>query len=639
MEHSSMRSGRIGGMELRNRFVYPAMVANYCDADGQVTERFIAYHRERAAGGVGLIIVEASMIMPEGRSFPHQMALYDDCFLPGLRKLTEAVHSAGACIAVQLYHPGRQTSAALCGQIPVAPSDTEYAGNRARALQQEEMARIIRAFGEAALRARRAGFDAVELHAGNGYLLQQFHSRFTNHRTDEYGGSLGRRARFSVEVIREVRRLAGNIPLIVRLGVAEPVEKGLSPYEGVHIARILAAEGIDALHVTAGMREGGELVTPPACLPHGTHLAYARMIREAVDGRIPVIGIGRVNSLACADDALDTGMADFVTMGRALIAEPHLIEKTLSGRMIDIAPCLACNEGCIGRLSRGEEIACVINPRMGREYEGRLTPAEKKERIVVVGAGPAGCEAACAAAERGHEVILFEKERMAGGRVRIAALPPFKKQLSAYAEYLEGKVHRSSVHCLFGEEADAEKIAALKPDRIILAVGAAALVPSLPGLETHGFLLAEDVLSGDRKALPEQVTVLGGGMVGAETAEKLAEEGRSVTIVEMRDTVAQDVEPRSRKLLLRRLEQLGVVMKTNARVLSVEPESLLLDECGERVSFPLKGALVLAMGYRAEHRLTAGLEALGFVVEEVGDAREAADIMTAVRQGFDAGRR
>ena len=290
-------------------------------------------------------------------------------------------------------------------------------------------------------------------------------------------------------------------------------------------------------------------------------------------------------------------------------------------------------------LSRGEEIACVINPRMGREYEGRLTPAEKKERIVVVGAGPAGCEAACAAAERGHEVILFEKERMAGGRVRIAALPPFKKQLSAYAEYLEGKVHRSSVHCLFGEEADAEKIAALKPDRIILAVGAAALVPSLPGLETHGFLLAEDVLSGDRKALPEQVTVLGGGMVGAETAEKLAEEGRSVTIVEMRDTVAQDVEPRSRKLLLRRLEQLGVVMKTNARVLSVEPESLLLDECGERVSFPLKGALVLAMGYRAEHRLTAGLEALGFVVEEVGDAREAADIMTAVRQGFDAGRR
>ena len=639
MEHSSMRGGRIGRMEVRNRFVYPAMVANYCTAEGEVTERFIAYHRERAAGGVGLIVLEASMIMPEGRSFPRQLALHDDRFLPGLERLTAAVHSAGARIAVQLYHPGRQTSAALCGRMPVAPSNTEYDGGKARALTKEEMEGIVRAFGEAALRVRKAGFDAVEIHAGNGYLLQQFHSRFTNHRTDEYGGALGCRTRFSVEVIREIRRLAGDIPLIVRLGVAEPVEKGLTPYEGVAIARILAREDIDALHVTAGMREGGELVTPPACMPHGTHMAYARMVKEAVGGRIPVIGIGRVNSVACADAALDAGHADFVTMGRALIAEPHLIEKTLSGRTADIAPCLACNEGCIGRLSKGEEIACVINPRMGREYEGTPAAAEKRERIVVVGAGPAGCEAACAAAGRGHEVILFEKEQAAGGRVRVAALPPFKQPLSAYAEYLDGMVRRSGVRCLFGETADAEKIAALNPDRVIVAVGAAPLLPSLPGLVEHGFLFAEDVLLSDRSELPEQITVLGGGMVGAEVAEMLAEEGRSVTIVEMRSSVASDVEPRSRKMLLGRLEQLGVVLKTDAKVVSVEKDGVMLQCEGRMEMLAPAGALVLALGYRAEHGLTAELEKLGLAVEEVGDAGQAADIMTAVRQGFDAGRK
>lgn len=640
MRHSSLRPGRIGSLRTRNRIVYPPMVTNYCAPDGAVTERFIAYHAARARGGTGLSIMEASMILPEGRAFPRQLGIHDDALLPGLRRLTAALHTEGAACAIQLCHPGRQTTSAICGCRPMSPSPVVFRGEETRAMTLEDMAKVRAAYGTAAARAREAGFDAVELHAGNGYLPQQFHSRFTNRRDDAYGGPLGNRVRFTVEVLREIRRRVGNdYPVIVRLGVVEPVPLGLTAHEGVCIARILAREGIDALHVTAGMREGGALVTPPAALPHGTHLELARMVREALDARIPVIGIGRITDLDMADAAIDGGFADFVTIGRAQIAEPQLVEKCARGDVSGIMPCLGCNEGCMNSIANGREMTCAINPRVGREAEPGPRAGGRPLSVVVVGAGPAGCEAACTAAAAGHKVVLLEAGERPGGRLHAAGLPPFKAPLHAYAAHLEARLRACGVESRFGRHATAHDLAALAPDHVIIATGAEPFIPPIPGLAQRPWLSAEAALATRPGTLPDTVAIIGGGMVGAECAEALAAAGADVTLIEMRAEVAADVEPRTRGLLLQRLEQLGVRVLVGTRVLAAAADHLKLDAQGSPQRHPLApeaGALILATGYRAGHTLADAARELGLQVTEAGDARMAGNILAAVRHGYEA---
>lgn len=355
MTYTTLLPARMGRLELRNRIVFPAMVTNYCSTRGEVTDRLVAYHQERAKGGAGLLITEATYISPDGKSFPHQLGIDDDGLLPGLRRLVESVHAAGARIAVQLCHAGRQTSRAVTGLPLLSPSVTRFGNDETCAMRQEDIDRVLRDYAGAALRAQKAGFDAVELHAGNGYLPQQFLSPFTNARQDGYGGSLENRVRFTVEAIRAVRAAVGpDFPIILRLGVAEPVSGGLTLEDGVAAARILAREDIDAFDVTAGMREGGMWVTPPLALPRGTHIEKAAAVRQAIQASRPVIGIGRITSASLADSFIAAGKVDFVVMGRALLADPELPLKTLQGREE------GCNEGCIGRLSRGLDICCAV---------------------------------------------------------------------------------------------------------------------------------------------------------------------------------------------------------------------------------------------------------------------------------------
>ena len=642
MPHASLRPGRIGSLRTRNRIVYPPMVTNYCAPDGSVTDRFLAYHLERARGGTGLSIMEASMILPEGRAFPNQLGVHDDALIPGLRRLTDALHSAGGSCAIQLCHPGRQTTAAICGCQPMSPSPVIFRGEETRAMTAEDMERVRHAYAAAAVRAREAGFDAVEIHAGNGYLPQQFHSRFTNRREDAYGGSLGNRTRFSVEVLREVRRSVGDdYPVIVRLGMMEPVPDGLTPHEALCILRILAREGVDAFHITAGMREGGALVTPPAAMPRGTHMELARMAREVLGGRVPVIGIGRIANLEQADAAIDGGFADFVTVGRAQIADPFLVEKCANGKADTVMPCLSCNEGCMNRLATGRDISCAVNPRVGREWEPAPRPPQKKLSLVVVGAGPAGCEAACTAAGAGHSVLLLEKETKPGGRLRAAALPPFKQVLADYADHLGRRLAESGVEARYGKAVTAADLTALKPDHVIIASGAELAVPPIPGLEARGFLPPEAALAANPASLPEEVTIVGGGMVGAECAEALAAAGKTVTIIEQRPEVGADVEPRTRGLLMQRLEQLGVRILAGTQVVSADAAGLELAAGGRtflHALAPGEGALILATGYRAGHELAEAARALGLDVTEVGDALEAASILAAVHGGDAAAR-
>ena len=311
MTYTTLLPARMGRLELRNRIVFPAMVTNYCSTRGEVTDRLVAYHQERAKGGAGLLITEATYISPDGKSFPHQLGIDDDGLLPGLRRLVESVHAAGARIAVQLCHAGRQTSRAVTGLPLISPSVTRFGNDETSAMRQEDIDRVLRDYAGAALRAQKAGFDAVELHAGNGYLPQQFLSPFTNARQDGYGGSLENRVRFTVEAIRAVRAAVGpDFPIILRLGVAEPVSGGLTLEDGVAAARILAREDIDAFDVTAGMREGGMWVTPPLALPRGTHIEKAAAVRQAIQASRPVIGIGRITSASLADSFITAGKVD-----------------------------------------------------------------------------------------------------------------------------------------------------------------------------------------------------------------------------------------------------------------------------------------------------------------------------------------
>lgn len=526
MTYTTLLPARMGRLELRNRIVFPAMVTNYCSTRGEVTDRLVAYHQERAKGGAGLLITEATYISPDGKSFPHQLGIDDDGLLPGLRRLVESVHAAGARIAVQLCHAGRQTSRAVTGLPLLSPSVTRFGNDETSAMRQEDIDRVLRDYAGAALRAQKAGFDAVELHAGNGYLPQQFLSPFTNARQDGYGGSLENRVRFTVEAIRAVRAAVGpDFPIILRLGVAEPVSGGLTLEDGVAAARILAREDIDAFDVTAGMREGGMWVTPPLALPRGTHIEKAAAVRQAIQASRPVIGIGRITSASLADSFIAAGKVDFVVMGRALLADPELPLKTLQGREEDIRPCIGCNEGCIGRLSRGLDICCAVNPRVGNEYRPLPRRVASPRHVLIVGAGPAGLVAACTALRRGHRVTVLEKEAACGGKIPLAARPPFKEELAGYAVWLERQARDLGADIRCSTKATPSLVSELAPDVVLLAVGSEPVIPPIPGLAPERFLLAEQVLQQQGPAPGQDVLIIGGGLVGCETALFLARNG------------------------------------------------------------------------------------------------------------------
>ena len=632
MKYITLLPARMGRLELRNRIVFPAMVTNYCSVRGEVTDRLIAYHQERARGGAGLIITEATYISPDGKSFPHQLSIAEDGLLPGLRRLAEGVHAAGARIAVQLCHAGRQTSRAVSGLPLIAPSAMRFGDDVTHAMRQEDIERVIGEYARASVRAREAGFDAVELHAGNGYLPQRFLSPLTNFRQDNYGGSLENRIRFSIETVRAVRAAVGqDFPIILRLGVAEPIAGGLTLEEGLTAARILAREDIDAIDVTAGMREGGMWVTPPLTLPHGTHIAKAAAVRQSINARKPVIGIGRITSIALADSFVKEGKTDFVVMGRALLADPELPLKTLQERGEDIRPCIGCNEGCIGRLARGLDITCAVNPTVGNEYCKRQTTTSTPLKVIVVGAGPAGLVAACATRQRGHTVTVMEKEPVCGGKLRIAALPPFKQELFTYITYLEKRARKLGVTICCDTEASPRTVVDLKPDVILLATGAEPHIPPIPGLTPDSVLLAEQVLQQDNRTPGGTILIIGGGLAGCETALHLAQKGYSPLVVEMREALCIDTEPRSRAVLLNHLEEYGVRSMLSCRISSIDEHGATICRQEQEEKIICSG-IILATGYTPRTQLADALANKGIRFYSIGDCNNGTRIYDAVWQ-------
>ena len=637
---------RLGEMEVRNRFVLTPMATNFSSNDGFVTERLKAYYAARARGGAGLVMVEEACVdAPVGKGGAYQPYIDSDKYIPGLRELASTIQQHGARAGLQLHHAGRLAATRYTGCQPVAPSAiAAMGGDMPRELSIAEIEAIVGRFARSAERAQRAGFDAIEIQACHGCLLTNFLSADSNKRRDVYGGSLQNRARIVLDVVAAVRKKVGaGYPVWVRLTVQEfHTDNGINLEEAKQLARWLEAAGVVALNVTAdhyranfGMAwkvEGEELPRPPAAHPRAFMVPWAEEIKKAVS--IPVMLVGWMTPEA-GEQALRGGKIDMVAMARPLLADPDIPNKTASGKQDEIRPCIGCFR-CREQFFVDKSVVCSVNFNVGREYESLIVPARTKKRVVVVGGGPAGLEAARVAALRGHQVILFDKAKNLGGQLAIASLPPYKGILAELAGYFRTQVDRLGVKLELGREATVEVIRNARPDAVVVATGAVRAVPRLPGMEKTEAVDAVDILSGRAEA-GATVAMIGGGIVGCETAEFLADRGKQVTIIEMLDNLAIGMERTHRQFLLDRLELRGVTFLTRTRAEAVQDEGLVVStEAGQkRIA---ADTIVLATGARPNQELYHQLSGKVAEVYLVGDCVEPRGIHEAIAEGFEAGR-
>jgi 2,4-dienoyl-CoA reductase-like NADH-dependent reductase (Old Yellow Enzyme family)/thioredoxin reductase len=623
----------INTLEIKNRIFMPPMCTAYATIRGEVTDRLIAYYVERAKGGVGLINVEFTSISPVGKVFEHMTGIYDDEMIPGHMKLVNAVHEAGAKVAIQISHAGRRTHSTVTGEIPVAPSPIpRLNGEVPRELTIDEIQDLVEAFGNAAVRAKRAGFDAVMIHMAHGYLINEFFSPLSNRRQDRYGGDLEGRSRFAIEVLRNVReKVGGDFPVTCRFCGDEFVPGGFDLNQSKYVAKLLAENGIDAIDVSAGTHETGYIMSAPSTIAPGFLAHLSRGIKEVV--QVPVGIVGRINDPVLAEEILAEGKADFVSMGRALIADPELPIKAFDGRLEEIRPCTACNLGCNERMYLQLDISCQTNPMVGREMDFRITPAVKKKKVLVIGGGPAGLEAAQVAALRGHEVLLYEKEKRLGGQLNLAAMPPGKTEYEKLVNYYEYQMKKLKVKVVQGE-LKKEEITKTKPDVIIFATGGKSNTGKGIVVNSSSVLTAWDVLRGEKR-VGEKVVIVGGGQVGCETAHFLLDQGKRITILEVLEDVATDMNARARKVLLDELIRGGAEIIKQALVVGISQSEITFERHGLKQKIKDFDHAVLALGTLPERTLLEQLGEVDVPVFTIGDCVSPRKAIEAIREGFD----
>lgn len=687
--------GRIGAMELRNRIVLAAMGSNFATEDGHCSERLIAYYEARAKGGTGLLVLETSAAcFPNGSTMPNTVAFSDDKFLPGLKELAQRVQRHGAKIVAQLNHGGKmaQEDTAAGRPIPVPSPLRPSASDMFHVLTQQEIGHFIKAagpdgkgpqyfemteqdiadtvaqFADAAMRARRAGFDGIELHAGHGYLLASFLSPYTNKREDRYGGSRENRARFLCEVISATREATGpDFPILVRLDAMEyRTEGGITPEDCAVTARLCEQAGADAIDVSAYGNVAHAIAFTEAPLVHepGGFVAFAKKVKAAVG--VPVIGVGRIEP-DIAEQHLAAGDFDFLAMGRKLLADPELPNKLRAGSPQQIRPCIYCYI-CVSQIFINQPMVCAVNHSMGREHEGDIIArSNEHKRVLVVGGGPGGMEAARLLAEQGHQVALWEREKDLGGTARIAALAyePNERLI----KYLAHEMQRLPIDLQLGKSATAEAIRHFDADHVVLATGAIRKAPPIPGKEQRhvfdGDQLRGVLFGGDKQAaaklspfarlvlwagnlsqalrsiplmrfasklwmpIAREVVIIGGGLVGLELAEYLVERGRKVTVIEPGPSLGAELAIVRRARVLHMLRSHDVDIYSNAPVDEITTDAVRFQQDGEQQSIAAK-QVIIALGTEGDTRISEQLGDYRGQVHRIGDCQEISYIDGAI---------
>ena len=636
MENVILQPIEVGGQTFKNRIMFPPLTTGY-EKNGMISEQDMGFYTRLAKGGVGYIVM--GDVAPIN-SFSPTPKLFDDSQIPAFKALADSVHAYGTKLGVQLFHPEYDVDA-----INSLFMQKKFDEMRQRLhhdmmfftdeVSEEMLMAIIDKMCACAVRAQKAGVDVIQIHGDrlNGCLC----STRMNHRTDKFGGSLENRVRFARMLTRAIRKAVPDMVIDYKLSIVTPQrgKGGIDEADAVQFAQWLVEDGVDMLHVAQANHTGNmaDTIPPMGVQPYGFFVKIAGDIKKAVN--VPVSAVGRIVDADMAARVIESGMADIVAMGRPLLADPDWGTKIAAGKACDIRRCISCNKGCTDAIQNRQFLSCVLNAENGYENTRSIQPAAQKKKIAVLGGGPAGLEAARVAALRGHDVTLFEKTTTLGGQLNIACVPPRKEEMRRAAQDLIHAVCNAGVHLCMGQTRTAEQLKDAGFEAVINAVGAHSAAPRIPGIDSVNVADAWKVLAGEQQVYGT-VAVIGGGMVGCETAEYLAARGCKVSVIEMMDKIAAGESVTILPTLLENYKTYGVEQYPSHKVKEFRMDAVVCEnKDGAEVTIPCD-YIVLAMGARSNEFDAAALEAAGIPVYSIGDAAgKAADISNAIRTGYD----
>ena len=636
MENVILQPIEVGGQTFKNRIMFPPLTTGY-EKNGMISEQDMGFYTRLAKGGVGYIVM--GDVAPIN-SFSPTPKLFDDSQIPAFKALADSVHAYGTKLGVQLFHPEYDVDA-----INSLFMQKKFDEMRQRLhhdmmfftdeASEEMLMAIIDKMCACAVRAQKAGVDVIQIHGDrlNGCLC----STRMNHRTDKFGGSLENRVRFARMLTRAIRKAVPDMVIDYKLSIVTPQrgKGGIDEADAVQFAQWLVEDGVDMFHVAQANHTGNmaDTIPPMGVQPYGFFVKIAGDIKKAVN--VPVSAVGRIVDADMAARVIESGMADIVAMGRPLLADPDWGTKIAAGKACDIRRCISCNKGCTDAIQNRQFLSCVLNAENGYENTRSIQPAAQKKKIAVLGGGPAGLEAARVAALRGHDVTLFEKTTTLGGQLNIACVPPRKEEMRRAAQDLIHAVCNAGVHLCMGQTRTAEQLKDAGFEAVINAVGAHSAAPRIPGIDSVNVADAWRVLAGEQQVYGT-VAVIGGGMVGCETAEYLAARGCKVSVIEMMDKIAAGESTTILPTLLENYKTYGVEQYPSHKVKEFRMDAVVCEnKDGAEVTIPCD-YIVLAMGARSNAFDAAALEAAGIPVYSIGDAAgKAADISNAIRTGYD----